>query len=56
MRVDLRPPNQEEPISPRIVSKFFDSLKVQIKADLITIPSPKSELFCKKEVSSGDIC
>jgi hypothetical protein len=34
MRVDLRLPIQEEPTSPRIMSKFFDSLKAQIKADL----------------------
>lgn len=35
MRVDLRLPVQEETISPRVISKFFDSLKAQVKADLI---------------------
>jgi len=34
IRVDLRLPDQEELISPRIISKFFDSLKAIIRADL----------------------
>ncbi len=34
IRVDLRLPPSKEPISSRVISKFIDSLKAQIRADL----------------------